>query len=243
MDNVLVSKDGKKIKVSDFGLMAQYTRGNGSVITVNTIPGVSGFGTPGYISPEQAKGEIVDVRSDLFSVGATLYWLFTSNYPAKIKGDEIDVLAAARNRPKESLPDQPELEDALFNLPKKKLSYLARKLGLGKEKELRMLYSLTSIVAKCMKTEPDKRYAFPQQFIDDLDLLMKGKVPENVPSFDDVYPEPRGPDFSVHYPLWKRVAAYAIAGALVLGSCIAVDTKVPGKAYDFYKELVGKVTE
>lgn len=62
--NILVSNDGV-IKVTDFGLA--YVAMSPTV----TIEGMV-LGTPAYMSPEQARGEDVDARTDLFSLGATL---------------------------------------------------------------------------------------------------------------------------------------------------------------------------
>jgi serine/threonine-protein kinase len=68
--NILISKDGV-VKVADFGL-AKDEDANRSI----SEPGVV-MGTPYYMSPEQAKGEKVDHRGDLYSLGATLYHMLT----------------------------------------------------------------------------------------------------------------------------------------------------------------------
>jgi serine/threonine-protein kinase len=70
--NILISKDGV-VKVADFGL-AKDEDANRSI----SEPGVV-MGTPYYMSPEQAKGEKVDHRSDLYSLGATLYHMLTGH--------------------------------------------------------------------------------------------------------------------------------------------------------------------
>jgi predicted Ser/Thr protein kinase len=68
--NILISKDGV-VKVADFGL-AKDEDSNRSISEPGAV-----MGTPYYMSPEQAKGEKVDHRSDLYSLGATLYHMLT----------------------------------------------------------------------------------------------------------------------------------------------------------------------
>jgi tetratricopeptide (TPR) repeat protein/predicted Ser/Thr protein kinase len=68
-DNVLVGSDGRP-RVSDFGLVS--LRG-GSIEGANLRATVSAAGTPAYMSPEQARGELSDARSDQFSFCVTLW--------------------------------------------------------------------------------------------------------------------------------------------------------------------------
>jgi len=60
------------IKVSDFGA-AQLAR--------SEVTQVSGVGSPAYMSPEQVKGEDIDFRTDMFSLGGVLYHLLTGRRP------------------------------------------------------------------------------------------------------------------------------------------------------------------
>ena len=74
--NCFVDRDGR-ILVGDFGL---------SIATLAREPGTSAgmgmiAGTPGFASPEQLRGEPLDVRSDIYSVGATIYYLLTGRPP------------------------------------------------------------------------------------------------------------------------------------------------------------------
>ena len=66
-------------KILDFGLAK--LRGDASRQSVAT--GVAG--TPGYMSPEQMRGEELDSRTDLFSLGAVLYEMATGRLPAKVR--------------------------------------------------------------------------------------------------------------------------------------------------------------
>lgn len=62
------------LKLLDFGLSKQYSGGNGTEITMANL----GLGTPGYMSPEQFRdSRSVDFRADIFSLGATMFFLLT----------------------------------------------------------------------------------------------------------------------------------------------------------------------
>jgi hypothetical protein len=74
--NCFVAGDGR-VLVGDFGLsIATLAR----VGAGGDAPGVI-LGTPGFASPEQLRGDSLDVRSDIYSVGATIYYLLTGKAP------------------------------------------------------------------------------------------------------------------------------------------------------------------
>jgi hypothetical protein len=78
-DNLMVRPDGY-IKVLDFGLARLRPPGAASVWLADSDPGTP-VGTPGYMSPEQARGESVGGATDIFSLGVVLYELVTGRHP------------------------------------------------------------------------------------------------------------------------------------------------------------------
>ena len=73
--NVLLENGIEQVKVTDFGLVREL-----DVPAGMTLPGTL-LGTPFYMSPEQARGEVADARSDQFSLGAVLYEMLTGVRP------------------------------------------------------------------------------------------------------------------------------------------------------------------
>ena len=72
---VLVSSG--KVKVTDFGLVRPVDPGSEPALTALGVV----VGTPDYIAPEQARGEAIDERVDIYALGGTLYYLLTGSPP------------------------------------------------------------------------------------------------------------------------------------------------------------------
>ncbi len=73
--NVMITDDGG-VKVMDFGIARAVSDSSSTVAETTSI-----IGTAAYFSPEQAKGEPVDARTDLYSTGVVLYELLTGRQP------------------------------------------------------------------------------------------------------------------------------------------------------------------
>jgi eukaryotic-like serine/threonine-protein kinase len=81
--NILLSREGR-VKVADFGI-GKLLSGTGDLTRTGQM-----IGSPAYMSPEQIRGEKLDPRSDLFSLGVVLYELLTGKRP--FPGDSITTL-------------------------------------------------------------------------------------------------------------------------------------------------------
>ena len=73
--NVIID-DGGEVKVADFGIARAVSGGAGDLTQTGTV-----MGTATYFSPEQAQGQEVDPRSDLYSLGVVLYEMITGRPP------------------------------------------------------------------------------------------------------------------------------------------------------------------
>jgi len=94
-DNLFITRDGR-VKILDFGIAKLTLPGDDAArstgFATETAAGMV-VGSPGYMSPEQVRGEAVDVRSDLFSFGAVFYEML-SGRPAFIRGTGPETMAA-----------------------------------------------------------------------------------------------------------------------------------------------------
>jgi serine/threonine-protein kinase len=138
--NILVGNDGVA-KLTDFGLAheidAELPLQNGMTL-----------GTPTYMSPEQALGVPLDIRSDIYSLGVTFYYMVTGVVPFKGETSQATMLKHL---------NEPPVPPA------------ARRLGLSA--------GCNSIVLKMLAKNRDDRYEGTDQLIRDLERLLEGKDP------------------------------------------------------------------
>lgn len=130
--NIMLFSDGT-IKVMDFGI-ARFARIDGKTLSDKTI------GSVHYISPEQARGDMTDERSDIYSVGVMLYEMLTGKKP--FDGDNPVAIALKHMEenavsPRDIMPSIPE--------------------------------ALEEIVIHAMDREPARRYQSAAEMIKDID--------------------------------------------------------------------------
>ncbi len=145
-DNILLNNDGIP-KLADFGLAK--APDDTTVTQAGTI-----IGTPDYISPEQAQGATLDIRSDIYSLGATLYHAVVGKQPFE---GETAGLILQQQISEEAVPAD-EANDAVSP-------------------------ETSKVIEKMMEKEPDKRYESPTELIADLELVMKGEQPRASKSY------------------------------------------------------------
>lgn len=127
--NIIISKDGK-VKVTDFGIAKAATS---NTITSNVM------GSVHYTSPEQARGGFSDEKSDIYSLGITLFEMLTGRVP--FNGDTTVAIAI-----KHIQEPMPTPRDYVAEIP----------------------ISVEQIVYKCTQKSPDRRYQTMSELIEDL---------------------------------------------------------------------------
>ena len=136
--NVMLTPRGQ-VKVADFGLAKAFPPVIDTAATTNVTRDLEVIGTLPYMAPEQLRGEPADFRSDIYSTGALLYELVTSQRP---------------------FPDTqgPRLVDSILHEIPRPPSRLTP----------RVLPAFEKIVLKCLEKEPSRRYQSAAELIVDL---------------------------------------------------------------------------
>src|SRR5574344_904559 len=127
--NIIISKEGK-VKVTDFGIAKAATS---NTITSNVM------GSVHYISPGQARGGYSDARSDIYSLGITMFEMLTGRVPF----DGETTVSIAIKHIQEPMPSP---KDFVAEIP----------------------VSVEQIIFKCTQKNPDRRYSNMAELIQDL---------------------------------------------------------------------------
>ncbi len=102
--NILITRKGQ-VKVSDFGL-ARHVAATGTVTRPDEM-----VGTPHYVSPEQARGEKVDGRADIYSLGGTLFCMLTGRTP--FTGPTVLSIVMKHTNPNEKPPPVRQIDPSV----------------------------------------------------------------------------------------------------------------------------------
>ena len=151
--NIIVGNHGETLVV-DWGLAKAVGRPDPSSAEVSLAPSSSGssetlpgstLGTPAYMSPEQARGELDNLgpRTDVYSLGATLYCLLAGKPPFEGRDVGAVLRAVQEGRFERPCDHDPTLDKAL-----------------------------EAVCLKAMANEPERRYSSPRALADDLDRWM-----------------------------------------------------------------------
>ena len=148
--NIIIDKYNV-VKITDFGIARAIT---------STTKNISVIGTVHYISPEQIRNESVDYRSDIYSLGCTMYEMITGETP--FKGDDSMAIIVAHLRDNVDKPSK-----------------------INKD----IYRSLEKIILKATRILPRERYQNISDMIDDLDKAINNKDGEYITDFvedDDI---------------------------------------------------------
>src|SRR5678809_360070 len=131
-ENIMLRQDrfvrDRIVKVLDFGLAKLTDRDSSGAdpeaVTIpisETNPGII-MGTSGYMSPEQAQGETIDTRSDVFSLGVVLYEMIAGEPPFKGRTDSHTRVSILDHEPISLLNYDPETPRQLERIVSKALA-------------------------------------------------------------------------------------------------------------------------
>ncbi|MGA1870928.1 MAG: protein kinase domain-containing protein [bacterium] len=143
--NIIISH-GDRVKITDFGIAHIEDPAAPQQTQAGEI-----LGTPAYMAPEQAMGQPVDGRSDLFSLGAILYELATGSRP--FRGENLAALikAVADERPVEPIRKRAEI-------PRR----------------------FSDTIMKCLEKNPDKRFQTGRELVESLQSCLSAEAPLKV---------------------------------------------------------------
>ncbi|HYX52317.1 MAG TPA: serine/threonine-protein kinase [Candidatus Limnocylindrales bacterium] len=139
--NILITGEGRA-KIADFGIAK-------AAMSEATVPGQV-MGTPGYMSPEQINGRLLDGRSDLFSLGVIAYWLLTGQKP--FEGESITEVCVR------VVSQEPALPSSVYPT-------------LGQDFDY--------VLGRALAKDPAQRYQNGKAFALDVQDLLAGRAPRS----------------------------------------------------------------
>ena len=142
-ENLFITRDGV-VKILDFGLAKLVSSDSATQNTVTQLGSQAGavIGTMGYMAPEQVRGQTVDQRCDIFSLGAVLYEMISGQ--RAFHGDtQADTVSAILKE------DPPELTEQAAKVPP----------------------ALARIVQRCLEKDPAERFQSARDLGFNLELL------------------------------------------------------------------------
>ncbi|MBA2479678.1 MAG: serine/threonine protein kinase [Planctomycetes bacterium] len=136
--NILLEKDGMA-RITDFG-----------VAIPREGPAIAGevAGSPNYLAPEQRAGGAIDFRSDLYALGASLFYAATGEHPG------------------------------LAETPESVLTAIHRAMNAAKGRDAGMCRGLAAITAKLLAQAPADRYAMAEEILHDCRQVAAGEDPD-----------------------------------------------------------------
>jgi hypothetical protein len=140
-DNVLFDEHGNAV-VADFGIaraVVNYAKQTGTNMVV---------GTPQYFAPEQARGQVLDGRADIYALGVTLYRAATGTLP--FNGEDWYEIARQHV---ETKPDKPRTLNA----------------GLSRD--------IQAVILRCLEKEPADRFATGEEMVEALEAIQYERGP------------------------------------------------------------------
>lgn len=170
--NVLVDRDGRP-KLLDFGIAKALT-GVGAPVSLATAD-AQAFFSPASAAPEQVLGAATDVATDVYALGALMYELFAGELPLTLEDANPALMAHAIVHTVPALPSR-----AVARLDKhspERAAQIARDRRCASARALvrQLQGDLDAIVARCLRKEPEQRYASVERLAADLRAVLESR--------------------------------------------------------------------
>jgi serine/threonine-protein kinase len=193
---------GLVVKLLDFGLAKMVGDDAGSLSEPLTQAGMV-FGTPGYLSPEQASGHAADARSDIYALGIVLYEMVAGRRPF-VRQDPLDVVRDHLN----TLPPPPRAVGAPISA------------------------ELEAVILKALAKDPKGRWQTAEEFSTALAKVpeVSGAVSQPMAATaPSATPSSSPPSASTAATMPRNYIPWAVAGGLALLLIIVVATRTRSK--------------